>query len=314
MTTPSKTTALDRVPAWSLAVTAMLSVQLGAAISVYLFDDIGVAGTAWLRITLGAVGFVLIARPRYWKWSLRELRAPLLLGVVSAVMTLAFLEAIDRLPLGTAVAIEFLGPLTVAAIHSRSVRGLAWPVLALIGVVLLTEPWQGEPNLVGIAYAALAAVGWGLYIVVTAHVGSRFHGVDGLAISMPVAALVTAFVGIPQAWGNVTLSVFTIAIGAALLLPLIPWTFELYALRRMNKSAFGTLMAVEPAIALAIGLLVLHQMPEGLQVVGMACVVLAGVAAERTARHESDLPDLETPPGSLSSPLTNNPGVGESCQ
>ena len=177
----------DRVPAWTLAVAAMLSVQLGAAVSFGLIDDLGVAGTAWLRLTLGAVGFVLIARPRYWRWTWAQLRAPVALGVVSALMTLSFLAAIDRLPLGTAVAIEFLGPLTVAAINSRGGRALAWPALALVGVVLLTEPWVGEADLVGIAFAVAAGVGWALYIVITQHVGDRFAGVDGLAISLPVA-------------------------------------------------------------------------------------------------------------------------------
>ena len=283
---------LDRVPAWMLASAAMLSVQLGAAISVGLFDEIGVAGTAWLRLSLGAVGFILIARPRYWQWSLRELRAPILLGVVSAGMTLCFLAAIDLLPLGTAVAIEFLGPLSVAAIHSHSRRALAWPALALVGVVLLTEPWQGTPSLLGITFAALAGVGWGLYIVITQHVGDRFAGVDGLAISLPVAAIVTAVVGLPQAWGHLSMQVLLVGLGAAILLPLIPWTFELYALRRLTKAAFGTLMALEPAIALVIGIVVLHQSAAVWQFVGIACVVLAGIAAERTGHREDELPDL----------------------
>lgn len=274
--------AIDRAPAWMLAVTAMLSVQLGAAISVGLFDEVGVGGTAWLRISLGAIGFILLARPRYWRWSLRELRAPVLLGVVSAGMTLAFLGAIDRIPLGTAVAIEFLGPLTVAAFFSRSRRALVWPLLALVGVVLLTEPWEGTPDALGIAYAAVAAVGWGLYVVITQHVGDRFAGVDGLAISLPVAAIVTAFVGLPQAWGNITWQVLGVAVVAALLLPLIPWTLELYALRRLTAAAFGTLMAVEPAIALLIGAVVLHQAPGLTQIVGIACVVLAGASAARS--------------------------------
>jgi inner membrane transporter RhtA len=272
-----------------LAVTAMLSVQLGAAISVGLFDDVGVGGTAWLRLSLGAIGFILLARPRYWRWSLRELRAPVLLGVVSAGMTLAFLGAIDRIPLGTAVAIEFLGPLTVAAFFSRSRRALVWPLLALVGVVLLTEPWEGTPDALGIAYAAVAAVGWGLYVVITQHVGDRFAGVDGLAISLPVAAIVTAFVGLPQAWGNVTWQVLGVAVIAALLLPLIPWTLELYALRRLTAAAFGTLMAVEPAIALLIGAVVLHQAPGITQVVGIACVVLAGASAARSGSRMAGL-------------------------
>jgi inner membrane transporter RhtA len=268
-----------------LAAVAMLSVQLGAAISVGLFEEVGVAGTAWLRITIGAIGFVLIARPRYWRWSRQELRAPILLGFVSAGMTLSFLAAISLLPLGTAVAIEFLGPLAVATIHSRSRRALAWPALALAGVVLLTEPWQGTPSLLGIGFAVISGVCWGLYIVITQHVGDRFSGVDGLAISLPVAALVTMFVGLPQAWGHMTLEVLLVALGAAVLLPLIPWTLELYALRRLTKAAFGTLMALEPAIALAIGIVVLRQIPNGPQVVGMGCVVLAGIAAERTGQR-----------------------------
>jgi len=290
-------TPIDRAPAWSLAVVAMVSTQLGAAISIGLFDDVGVAGTAWLRVTLGAIGFVFIARPRYWTWSWRELRAPVLLGLVSGGMTLSFLAAIDLLPLGTVVSIEFLGPLTVAAIHSRGRRALAWPALALVGVVLLTEPWRGTPHLAGIAFAALAGLGWGLYIVITQHVGDRFAGVDGLAISLPVAAVVTAAVGLPQAWGHLTPQVLLVALGAAILLPLIPWTFELYALRRLTKAAFGTLMALEPAIALGIGVVALHQIPIAVQLVGVGCVVLAGVAAERTGKRDDDLPVLATPVG-----------------
>lgn len=275
------TSPLDRVPAWSLAVTAIVSVQLGAAISVGLFDAIGVSGTAWLRLSIGALGFIAIARPRYRQWSWRELRAPVLLGIVSAIMTVSFLEAIDRLPLGTAVAIEFLGPLSVAAIHAHSRRALAWPALALVGVLLLTEPWQGTASTTGIALAAVAGIGWGLYIVITQHVGDRFNGLDGLAISLPVAAVVTAGIGLPPVWGNLDLRVLGVAVAAALLLPLLPWSLELIALRRLTKSAFGTLMALEPAIALVIGALVLHQVPGAGQLVGIVFVVLAGIGAER---------------------------------
>lgn len=286
----------DRVPAWTLAVAAMLSVQLGSAVSFGLIDEIGVVGTAWLRLTLGALGFVLIARPRYWRWTWAQLRAPVALGVVSAMMTMSFLAAIDRIPLGTAVAIEFLGPLTVAAINSRGGRALAWPALALAGVVLLTEPWLGSPDLVGIAFACLGGIGWALYIVITQHVGDRFAGVDGLAISLPVAALVAAVLGLPQAWGHLTVEVLAVGLLAALLLPLLPWTLELIALRRLTKAAFGTLMALEPAIALVIGIVLLHQRPAAWQVVGMACVVVAGIAAERSGRRDAERPELLAPP------------------
>lgn len=274
----------------------MLSVQFGAAVSISMFDDVGTAGTAWLRLTLGAVILVALVRPRYRQWTLRELRPALVLGLVSGVMTLSFLAAIDLLPLGTAVAIEFLGPLTVAALHSRSRQALAWPALAFAGVVLMTEPWQGSSSVLGIAYAVVSGVAWGLYIVITQHVGDRFSGADGLAVALPVAALTTAVVGIPQAWGRLDVGVLLVALGAAILLPVIPWTLELYALRRLTKSAFGTLMSLEPAIALGIGAVVLQQAPKALQFLGMACVVAAGVAAERIGHRDDELPELETPP------------------
>ena len=286
---------LERTPAWLLAVVAMLSVQFGAAVSVYLFDDVGVGGTAWLRLSLSALVLILLVRPRYWRWPMRDLRTPILLGVVSAGMTLAFLAAIDRLPLGTVVAIEFLGPLTVAAVNSHSRRALAWPALALVGVVMLTEPWRSEVDLIGIALAGVAAVGWALYIVITQRVGDRFDGLFGLSVSIPVAAVITAVVGVPQVWGNLTLEVLLVALGAAILLPLIPWTLEFLALRRLTKSAFGTLMALEPAFAVMVGVAVLGQAAGVLDLVGIACVIVAGVASARTGRRDLDRPDLESP-------------------
>lgn len=285
----------ERVPAWLLAVVAMLSVQVGAAVSIQLFDDVGVAGSAWLRLTLSAIVLIVLVRPRYWQWSLADLRAPILLGVVSAGMALCFLAALDRLPLGTVVAIEFLGPLTVAALNSRSRRALAWPLLALLGVLLLTEPWRAQVDLLGIAWALSAAVGWGLYIIVTQRVGDQFDGLFGLSVSIPVAALVTAVVGVPQAWGHLTIEVLLIALGAAILLPLIPWTLEFLALRRLTKAAFGTLMALEPAFAVVIGAVLLSQAAGVLDVVGIGCVMAAGIAAERTGHRDRDQPDLESP-------------------
>ena len=273
---------IDRAPAWSLAVGAMFSVQLGATIAIKLFPLVGVMGATWIRIAIAALAFVGIARPRYTQWTLKELRAPALLGVVSAMMTLSFFGAIDRIPLGTTVAIEFLGPLTVAAAHSKNIKALAWPFMALIGVVLMTEPWHATPDFIGITFAALAGACWGLYILITQHVGDRFDGVDGLAISLPIATLVLAVFGLPKVWGHLTMHVLLLALAAAIMLPLIPWTLEIYALRRLTKSAFGTLMALEPAIALMIGVLVLNQEAAISQLVGIVFVVVAGVTAERT--------------------------------
>lgn len=279
------------VPPWSLAVAAMLSVQLGSALSMDLITTIGPAGTAWLRLTCGAVIFLAIARPPLRAVQRPDVPALLGLGVTTGLVTIAFLAAIEHIPLGTAVAIEFLGPLTVAAARSHSARALTWPALALIGVVLLTEPWHGHINPVGVAYAGLAAVGWASYILLTQRVGDRFTGLTGLSITVPIAAATAAVAGIPQAVGQITPGVLAAAAGLALLLPVLPFALELLALRHMTHAAFGTLMALEPTFGLLLGILVLHQEPSAVQFLGILLVVLAGAAAQRQGRRHPTTTD-----------------------
>ncbi|VXB83220.1 Inner membrane transporter RhtA [Arthrobacter sp. 9AX] len=286
------------VPPWGLAVTAILSVQLGSALSVNMIETVGPAGTAWLRLSMGAIILLVIGRP-----PLRSIRRqdvlPLLgLGITTGVMTVGFLAAVEHIHLGTAVAIEFLGPLTVAAIRSHNRRALAWPALALVGVVLLTQPWQGDFNLVGVAWAALAAVGWGVYILLTQRIGDRFSGIGALTLTVPVAAVAAAVVGIPQAAGHLSLEILAAAAGLAILLPVLPFALEMLALRRMTPSAFGTLMALEPAVGVLLGLLILHQQPSAIQVLGIVLVVLAGAAAQRggkrpAKKHQGSPADLD---------------------
>ena len=203
------------VPPWALALAAMLSVQLGSALSVAVIAAVGPAGTAWLRLSMGALIFLALARP-----PLRAVRRPdvpalLGLGVTTGLVTIAFLAAIERIPLGTAVAIEFLGPLTVAAVRSHSRRALAWPAVALLGVILLTEPWHGATNPAGLGFAALAAIGWATYILLTQRIGDRFTGIGGLSLTVPIAAVTAAVVGIPQAAGHLTLGVLAATAGLA---------------------------------------------------------------------------------------------------
>ena len=283
----------DRVPAWSLAVVAIVTVQLGAALSTHLFDEVGAGGTAWLRLLAGGIIFVIIARPNLGDYSRRELLIAAALGVITAIMTVAFLSALQRIPLGTTVAIEFLGPLGVAVFRARSRRGLIWPALALMGVLLLTRPWTGQIDLLGVGLALVAASGWAAYIVLTQQVGDRFSGIDGLAITIPVAAIAASVVGIPESWGHVTPLIVVQAIGLAILLPVIPFTLELLALRRLTTAAFGTLMALEPAIATAWGVLLLGQVPLPIQLAGVVLVVIAGIGAERSGRRHP--PGFPTP-------------------
>jgi inner membrane transporter RhtA len=278
------------LPPWSLAIAAMVAAQLSAALSMNIIAEVGAAGTAWLRLTAGALIFLLVVRPRVHEIRLKDLPALLGLGVASGLMGVMFLAAIDRIPLGTCVAIEFLGPLTVAALRSHNKRALAWPILALLGVVLLTEPWLGTIDLAGVGFALGAAVGWGAYILLTQSVGDRFSGIKGLALTVPIAAATTAIVGIPEAAGHMTLGVVAACVGLALLFPIITFALEMLALRGMTHNAFGTLMALEPAFGVLMGLLVLHQKPSILQAVGILLVIAAGAGAQRRGRRQRDEP------------------------
>ncbi len=260
----------------------MLAVQLSNALSMDVIEHVGSAGTAWLRMCFGAVFLWLIVRPAIRSIHRRDLPALLALGTATGFMTSFFLAAVERIPLGTAVAIEFLGPLTVAALASKHRRALVWPLLALVGVVLLTEPWHGDIDLAGVGFALLAGVCWGVYNVLTQHVGDRFSGISGLALTIPIAAVATSPVGLPQVIsGDLTWWVLLAAAGIALVTPVIAFGLEMLALRRMTHTAFGTLLSIEPAFGVLIGLLVLSQTPTLVQLVGIALVVLAGAAAQR---------------------------------
>jgi inner membrane transporter RhtA len=269
----------------SMAVASMLCVQLGLAASVGLIDDIGSSGAAWLRLAWAAVLLIVVVRPRPALYSREALVAGTALGVATGGVTLFFMAAVARLPLGTASALEYLGPLTIAVVRSRG-TGRAWALLAAAGVVCLTQPWTGDADPVGAACALAAAACWAAYILLTQRVGDAVSGIGGLAISMPVAALVATVVAGPDVVGHLTPELLLLGLGLAVLLPVVPFALELLALRRLTTAAFGTLMALEPAFALVIGLLVLAQVPDGLAVAGIVLVVAAGIGAERSGARE----------------------------
>jgi inner membrane transporter RhtA len=288
-----------RPPAPLYAVASMLSVQLGAALSTRLFDDLSPAGSAWLRVSVAAVVLVAVTRPRLRVIGWPALRRTAVLGVATAVLMVAYIEAIARIPLGTTAAIEFLGPLGVAAARSHRRSALAWPALAFVGVVGLTQPWKGDIDPVGIGFAVTAAIGWAAYIVFTQRVGAEVEGLQGLALSLTVASLVAApFAAAPAISGLTPLNAVE-SVGLAVLVPLLPFSLELLALRRMRVAAFGTLMALEPGIAAVIGLVLLSQLPSWWQGIGVALVVIAGAAAQRNPRPQTE-PDV--PPSTAEAP------------
>jgi inner membrane transporter RhtA len=275
----------------AMAVAAMVCVQLGLAVSIGLFDRIGPEGAAWLRLAWAGVLLLAVVRPRPSWFTRTSLLACVALGVVTAGVTMLFMAAVARLPLGTASALEFLGPLGVAVARGHGGRRL-WPVIAAAGVLLLTEPWHGGADLAGIAFALGAALCWAAYILLTQRVGDAVAGIRGLAVSMPVAALVATAVAGPSVLDRLTPELLLAGLGLAVLLPVVPFVLELLALRRLTTAAFGTLMSLEPAIALVIGLLLLGQVPGWAPVLGIAFVVVAGIGAERTGAR----PQIAAPP------------------
>jgi inner membrane transporter RhtA len=248
---------------------------------------------------MGALVFVLLARPPLRTIRRRDVPVLLALGIITGLEAIAVLASIGRIPLGTAVAIEFLGPLAVAAVRRGSAQSLPWPAVALVGVILLTEPWHGEVNVAGITFAGFAGVGWAAYILLTQQIGDRFGGIGPLSITVAIAAVTTAVAGIPQAAGHLTLGVIFAAAGLTILLPVLPFALELLALRQMTHTAFGTLMALEPAFGVFLGLLVLHQRPSTIQVVGVLLVVIAGAAAQYRGRRQPPSVKRDDAPSNL---------------
>jgi inner membrane transporter RhtA len=265
----------------AMAVAAMSLVQLGIAASVGLAEQIGSENVAWLRLVWAGLILLLIGRPWRTQWSRSALLTCVWLGIATAVLTILFMAAVVRLPLGTASALEFLGPLGVAVARG-SRQGRIWAVVAGLGVLALTEPWNGGIDLLGVMCALGAAVCWAAYIILTQRAGDEVSGLKALAVSMPVAGLVATVAVGPSALAHLDAQILIIGFGLAILLPVIPFSLELLALRRLTTASFGTLMALEPAIALVIGLVVLAQVPGLAPIVGIVLVVVAGIGAERT--------------------------------
>lgn len=265
-----------------MATASMLCVQVGLALSIGLIEYIGVEGAAWLRLLWAGIILLVVVRPRPSAFTRSTFLMCVVLGLVTAGVTLLFMAAIDRIPLGTASALEFLGPLSVAVLLGSGRYRFVWPGIAAVGVVLLTEPWEGSIDALGVAYALGAAVCWACYILLTQRVGDGVEGVNGLAVSMGTAAVFSTLLVGPSVFPRVTPEILFVGIGLALLLPVIPFTLELMALRRLTTASFGTLMSVEPGFAMLVGLVVLHQVPGPAGVIGICLVVAAGIGAAHT--------------------------------
>jgi inner membrane transporter RhtA len=277
---------LDRVPSPALVVGAIASVQFGAAIAATLFDRIGPAGTVLLRLTFGSVVLLAVWRPRLAGRSRRELTLAAVFGVVLGAMNLSFYAALSRVPLGIAVSLEFVGPLTVALLGSRRLLDLVWVGLAAVGIVALTQGDAHGLNGLGVALALLAGVFWGAYILLNARLGQVFPGGTGLALAMCVGTVVAVPFGVIEG-GSQLLGGEALLAGAAVgvLSSAIPYSLEVEALRRIATSVFGVLMSLEPGFAALAGLTVLGQHLGARVLVGIALVIAASVGASRRGRE-----------------------------
>ncbi|MEE2522259.1 EamA family transporter [Pseudarthrobacter sp. J75] len=279
----------------AMAGAAMCCVQLGLAASVGLSEQLGSDGVAWLRLAWAAVILVAFTRPWRMRLSRSALLTCILLGFVTAGMTLLFMAAAMRIPLGTASALEFLGPLALAVIKGRK-AGRWWAVVAAAGVLALTEPWHGGTDLTGVALALGAAVCWAAYILLTQRAGGEVSGLQSLAVSMPVAAVATTVIVGPAVFGHLSWPLLFVGAALALLMPVIPFSLELLALRRLKASTFGTLMSLEPAIAGVIGFVILAQAPGLATIVGIALVVAAGIGVTIHDSSSSPKPNQTVTP------------------
>jgi inner membrane transporter RhtA len=285
--------AASVVPAPLLVLGAVTSVQCGAAIATRLFPAVGPGGTVLLRLAVSALLLLAVARPRLAGRTARDVGTGVVFGLVLAGMNATFYEALDRIPLGVAVTVEFVGPLTVAVAGSRRRLDLLWVALAAAGVALLTTA-GGHVAALGLLLALVAGGFWGGYILLSQRAGALFPGATGLTVALTVGALAVAPFGILAGGSRLAdPSVLWRGAAVAVLSSAVPYSLELAALRRLRAGVFGVLMSLEPAVAALSGLLFLGQHLRLREWVAVGCVMAASLGATRSARGD----ELPVEPG-----------------
>ncbi len=274
----------------ALVLLSIGSVQFGAAIAKGLFDSLGPGGTVFLRISLAALVLLLLWRPALVGYGRREYGLAVVFGLVLAAMNLSLYMAIDRIPLGIAVTLEFVGPLSVAVFGSRRLLDGLWAALAAAGIVLLAPlDVLGSSDLdpVGVGFALLAGVLWACYILLTARVGGVFPGVTGLTISLLVGTIVLLPVGVAAGgWALLDPWILLSALGVAVLSSAVPYSLEMQALRRLPTRVFGVLMSLEPAVAALVGFAILGELLGLRAVAAVALVTAAAAGSSLFSRQE----------------------------
>jgi len=274
-----------------LVLVAIASVQFGSAVARTAFDVTGASGMTLLRLAIAGLLLTALVRPRVRAWSREQWTAAAALGLTMGAMNLVFYLAIQDVPLGVAVTVEFVGPLLLALVQSRRVWELVWALLAGAGVVLLGLDGGESVPITGLALALLAGMFWAGYILASARVGKVLPGIDGLAIALLVAALLAlpfGATGAARAFADG--QALLIGCAVALLSSVIPYALELTALRSIPTRVFGVLMSLEPAAAAIAGLIVLDQVLGTRELVALVTVSAASVGVSYARRSDQPAP------------------------
>ncbi|MEU3309597.1 EamA family transporter [Nocardiopsis sp. NPDC055551] len=278
---------LDSMPPVWLILIGIVSVQTGAGLAKNLFEALPPAAVVWLRLLTSAVVLVVLARPVLRARSRTDWMVVIGYGVALAGMNFLIYQAFARIPLGIAVTIEYLGPLSIAILGSRRRVDLLWAGLAGLGVAALGVEF-GSLDPLGVLFAVLAAVAWAGYILLSAATGQRFSGASGLAIGSVVGVIVLAPAGIAEGGAALLdwrLLLFGLAVGV--LSSVVPYTLELNALRRIPPRVFGVLMSLQPAAAALVGLVLLGELLSVWQWLAVVCVIVASAGSTRTSSPSS---------------------------
>jgi inner membrane transporter RhtA len=276
------------LPPSGLVLLSSFAVQLGTAVSKSLFEALGASGAAFQCKWLAAILLLIVWRPRLRNYCWQDYLVVGLFGLSIALMHLAVYAAIERIPLGVASTLEFIGPLGVAIAGSRRALDLVWVALAAIGVVLLA-PLSGDAALdpVGVGFALISGLGWASYILLSTCVGQVMPGGAGLALAIAAASILTAPFGLGN--GAVLLKPELLILGllAAVLTTVLPYSLEFSALKRISPRNFGVLMSVEPAIAALVGFVFLHERLSLQTLLATALVTMAAIGTTLWGRASS---------------------------
>lgn len=273
-----------------LVLGSCISLQFGAAFAILLFPLIGVGTTTLYRLFFAGLILCVLLHPKITQWSKRQWRAVVLFGLALGSMNTFFYAGIDRLPLGTAVAIEFIGPLTLAACLSRSLKDFLWVAIAVSGIALFgVESALGISSLdmLGVVFVLAAGFFWALYILAAASASREVPGTDAIAMALLIGVIPTLPVGL----GNVSApladpKLLAFAVSTAIFASLIPYTLEFLALQRVRSGTFGILMSMEPAVAAIAGFLLLGQRMGLLGILAICLVITASIGTTLSTRSK----------------------------